>query len=310
VHSKRAFSGLATAVSSRLSWSWFAALFVIVALLVIVGEPGQPPAEASHAGGMDAMSLDMDPTGNEAAVVGSTGEGDEFDANCANGNDDDPVDDPPPGPGGTVNDGCPVLGNIESCARINENNIIDADEDSVADTLSVDVIAQGIPATNRMIAWNTDVTYDSAFLRVSAQNGTSWYLAARPGSSVFDGGDLPPGTDGAHTLTFIDAAPAPGSGHEAGSGVLARIEFESVAPGPGVIALVMPPETNVHIDETQAFFYSDTINNAMVAIDQVCPIVADIDVTAVTLSAPSSGLAGTPFNVTVDADLTNNGPKA
>ena len=68
------------------------------------------PATASHAGGADAFSIDMDPSGSPANTGSS-------------------------------------VGSIESCARVNENDTLDADEDAV-DTLNVDVVIVNIPESD------------------------------------------------------------------------------------------------------------------------------------------------------------------
>jgi hypothetical protein len=63
---------------------------------------------------MDAMSIDMDPSAAPANTATS-------------------------------------LGTLESCARINENNVLDADEEGAADTLSTDVTATNIPVGSEMV---------------------------------------------------------------------------------------------------------------------------------------------------------------
>ena len=50
------------------------------------------------------------------------------------------------------------LGSLESCARINENDILDADED-VVDGVNIDVTALGIPPYND--GGTTDPTDDT-----------------------------------------------------------------------------------------------------------------------------------------------------
>ena len=82
-----------------------------------------PPPIAPDSGGMDAMSIDMNPHGVPANTATS-------------------------------------LGSREFCARINENNILDADEDDV-DTLEIDITTGpgGIPEGSAMIGFQLDFFY-------------------------------------------------------------------------------------------------------------------------------------------------------
>ncbi|MFQ5471982.1 MAG: hypothetical protein ACE5FA_03720 [Dehalococcoidia bacterium] len=78
-----------------------------VTIYAVVGVFRQT-ADASNPGAMDAMSIDMDPAQSPANTGTS-------------------------------------IGTVQGCAQINENNQLDADEDTV-DSLTVDVVAQGIPS--------------------------------------------------------------------------------------------------------------------------------------------------------------------
>jgi hypothetical protein len=78
-------------------------LIVLVAVLIAATDSlVSPRVLASHDGGMDEMTLDMNP-GSEPANTSTS------------------------------------LGSIEFCARMNENDILDADEDGI-DALYVDVV--------------------------------------------------------------------------------------------------------------------------------------------------------------------------
>ena len=89
----------------------FAVLSVVaLSLISLVGVGALPRAQdvsAGHAGGMDAMSIDMD-SGNTPANTANT------------------------------------IGTREDCRRINENNSLDADETAV-DSIDIDVTAGGVP---------------------------------------------------------------------------------------------------------------------------------------------------------------------
>ena len=84
-------------------------VILVLAVFTIVLQPlGGPNTQASH-GGSDLFAIDMD-TSQAAANDGTS------------------------------------ISTIETCARINENDIMDADEVAV-DTLLIDVVVDNIPAT-------------------------------------------------------------------------------------------------------------------------------------------------------------------
>jgi hypothetical protein len=250
---------------------------------------------------MDAMNIDMDPSAapaNGNMVVGTAGEGDSLDPNCADAIDNAPVD-------GTVNDGCGVLGTVETCARTNFNGVTDADEDAL-NILTIDITAVNIPTANRMIAWATTLNYNPALLEVDAGNTTSWYIAARPGSGGLDASEAFPDSDGAWSGAAADTGAIPATS-EAGSGVLARLDIESIAAGPTVTPLTQT--ANAHVDTAGGSYAPDSTGNATVAIDQACPVSTDTKVTAVTTTSPaSSPVAPSTFVVSVSGTVHNNGP--
>ena len=91
----------------------------IVLAFVLVSTEASIPADASEPGGMDAMSIDMNPHAIPANTATS-------------------------------------IGSREFCARINENDLLDADEDDI-DTLEIDVTTgpQGIPESTAMLAFKS-----------------------------------------------------------------------------------------------------------------------------------------------------------
>jgi hypothetical protein len=101
--------------SSSVRLTLLAAAAIAVVVLFVAGDFVSPrPVLASHTGGADNFLIDMNATGNTATSITS----------------------------------------IELCARINENNVQDADEDGI-DTVSIDVVTgpAGVPASNRMSAY-------------------------------------------------------------------------------------------------------------------------------------------------------------
>jgi hypothetical protein len=145
-------------VRYRFRGHYLAAFFFVVsAWFVAIGEGGS--AVASH-GGMDAMFIDMDPSatpGNTATSVGST----------------------------------------ETCASVNENNTLDADEDSI-DTLAIDITAQGVPPyifpNGGIIAFVYKLNYSEANLTVQTENA-NFLLDVNPSTGLIVFSDLLPDTN-------------------------------------------------------------------------------------------------------------------
>jgi hypothetical protein len=277
---------------------------------------GGDTADAANPPSSDSFSLDMDPVGNGNETAGSAGEGDQFDALCYNGVDNDGLNDPPPGPAGVIDDGCPIIngvapaasgpapGDIQTCARIDENDILDADEDLIPDTLQVDLVADNIPTANRMIAWAAAMGYNNTLLQVSLFSGATWFVTARPGSSALDTTTAPPDTDGTFSMAVADTGPIPSSS-EAGTGVLAQIFVESVAGGPVVTPLTL--SSSAHVDTGGIGRPPDALNGALVAIDTPCPTAVDLEVdTVVTTTPASSPDSPATFIASVSGTISNN----
>jgi hypothetical protein len=194
----------------------------------------------SHAGGMDAMNIDMDPTGNTASVV-----------------------DPPPSNGHAE-----VLGSVQNCARVNENNTLDADEDA-EDTLTIDVTAVNVPASDKMIGFAFSFEFPSGSIEVASEEQT-FLLYAQAGSSLFGGlSDSLPDSASPWVATGTDGGPNPGSS-ESGSGVMDRLEINTFGGSvPGVFPLTLTG--NAHVNTAGVGKVPDVTNNAQVAVDQACP---------------------------------------
>ena len=289
-------------------------------------------AQASHAGGMDVMSIDMDPTGNviglpepssPATICSNTldNDGDGFindgcaqvgavsesGAQCANAINDDSPDD------SRVNDGCPtelpssVVTPPQTCARINENGIQDADEDNI-DTLLVDITAFNIPVSNRMIGYAFSLAFPDTAVQVATEDGSA-LLGFLPGSSLTGGlSDVVPDGTSPWTATGTDTGANPATS-ESGSGVLHRIEIESK---PAAVAGVFPLTLSghAHVDTSGTGRTPDVTNDALVAVDTTCPL-PPVDIELVSLSLTSVNPiepAGTNFALTVQATADNNGP--
>jgi hypothetical protein len=256
---------------------------VAVILLLLSADVSLPDAHASHAGGMDSMSLDMDSAATPANTATS-------------------------------------LGTREDCRRINENNTVDADEMGV-DSLAMDVTASSVPPYSNggtpgnpsddsggIIAYTYRLNYSEANLSVEAQD-TAFLLSSNSGSAVFNGGDPVPDANGDNA--FNAAVLDTGTGTpEQDSGVLDRLTLASDASATaGTYQLTLTEAA--HIDSGELTYLPDAINNAQVAIGVECPAPlgqSDISITGVSVSAPASSNPGTPFTVSATATVHNLGP--
>jgi hypothetical protein len=238
---------------------------------------------ANHTGGMDAISLDID-AGNTPANTATS------------------------------------LGTREACRRIDENNSLDADEVSV-DAIDVDVTASsilpysdsGTPGdttddTGGIRGYGYKLNYSEANLTVEGQN-PSFLLASTAGSSVFNGSDGVPdvNADDAFNSAVIDTS---ASTPEQGSGVLDRL---TIATDPGAATGVhfLTLTESIHIDGSENVVFPDAVNNGQIAVNMACPAAlqqSDIKVSSVSVTAPGTANPGTPFNVTAQATVHNNGP--
>ncbi len=203
-------------------------------------------AAASHTGGMLTMAVDVEQSGNTSSVLGSQ----------------------------------------DTCRRINENGLLDANED-VIDGLLVDTTANGInpyddnpPAgadasdEGGITAYTYTLTYSAANLTVEAQvsNIPAINILVRSGGSVTINGDQTPDDNADNTWTS-SALDTVGTTPEAGNGVLDRLTIVSEASSaPGVYNLTL--SDNAHSDAAGDFHSPDVTSGASVAIDTTCPITA------------------------------------
>jgi hypothetical protein len=191
---------------------------------------------------MDAMSVDMNTTGNTDSVVST----------------------------------------IENCAQLTLNGIQDPGESGIDqltfDVTAEGVPAfndggtPGVPAddTGGMIAYAFDLTYATGFIIQSQQTSTAGInmLQRNPGSSIFPAGDVPPDSDGAFQVSVLDT----GAGTpEEGDGILHRITIgvAGTPPVDGVYPLTMV--NNAHLDATGGAGIPLSTANGNIAVNQACP---------------------------------------
>ena len=134
-----------------------------------------------------------------------------------------------------------------------------------------------------MLTPPSGLSYNPAFLKVVG-NDVNQLLAANPGSSVQNftpDNPPPPDTDGYFHPSAYDWQPDPPvPGHsETGSGVLARITFQAIAPGTSQLTLttvkLMDPDGNAIGDTSYPFdrIFDGQIFNAEIRIGEPCPTV-------------------------------------
>jgi hypothetical protein len=277
--------------SSSVRLPLFAAAAIAGLALLVFGALAQTPGGlATHVnGGPDYVLIDMDPSGNTATSIGT----------------------------------------VQSCARVNENNIQDADEDAV-DALSIDIVTGpgGIPASNPLIAFFAMLRYPAPGVIVSAVD-LNFLAASGPGSvlPLIDLGDSVPDSDGGFVASGVDIGTGlPGNMPESGPGVLARVTLSStsfasaglhpVSIGPHGYSsegfAAVDPQNLGHMSGNEINMNGgsvpDTVVPAVVlAINTACPPPADVEVVSSTILAPSAVLEGQPFQASVSATVRQAG---
>jgi hypothetical protein len=271
------------------------ALVIVATVLMVTLENG--PAIGGGTNVAALMAIDTDPTGNGSRVSGGlgtadAGEGDQNgpgcldDGNGSNGvglGEDDDGD-------GFTDEGCPTLGTVENCARINENDMLDADEDAI-DTLFIDVVIQDIPSTNRLFGFHFELNYPNSpnSIKVSGQgiaalpDGTPanaasdsrWLLFAVPesggqGTQELDEGNETDATaDGSWEADDIDSSVLTPDATEEGDGVLKRIRIQSTETAQSGVYFLALNEA-YHLDQTNTARMPTVAAGANISIDAPC----------------------------------------
>ncbi len=209
----------------------------VLALFLGPADQGVAPAAAGHAGGMNAMSIDLNSAGN----------------------------------------GATSLGVRQACRQVFENNAQDAGEDVVdgilIDVTAAGIPAVNTNGTTTVaddsggiVSFSYQLAYSDANLTVQAQN-VSLLLAANGGSSIFNVSDTVPDGNGdnAFAATALDTGSALA---EQGSGTLARLTLLTDAgASDGAYSLAL--SANVHIDAAGTGYTPDATNNATVVVGTI-----------------------------------------
>jgi hypothetical protein len=184
-----------------------------------------------------------------------------------------------------------ALGTRETCARINENDVLDADEDLV-DGLKIDVTATDVPAyddngtpsreddSGGITFFQYELYYSLENLTVADHeydNPAVHLLQRNPGSVLTNGGDTTP-DDNSDDYWYALVSDEPSERHiatsapEDGSGVLGRLTLatEPAAVG-GVYPLTIYALNDGYGDAVGHVYDAQTIENAFVAVNTACP---------------------------------------
>jgi hypothetical protein len=223
----------------------------------------------------DAFRIDMDP----GTIAAPTNMVPESGGQCGNATDDDADV--------VADDGCdpwnqggvdPLgmgFGTIQTCARINENGITDADEESI-DTAIINIVADNIPQDHPMFAFAFTLSYDATRLRVTEKQMTGstppthQMINAFPGSAGLDASDIPPDKDGAFSAAVADVtADVPSS--EYGDGSLGRLNLQSLDTATSANTVQLTLTAAVHQEPlTGTFRTPDALGGATLALNTAC----------------------------------------
>ncbi|UCH86426.1 MAG: hypothetical protein JSU97_07830, partial [Dehalococcoidia bacterium] len=143
------------------------------------------------------------------------------------------------------------LGSIEACISVATDDIFDID------IFITDVVD--------LLAWAMYLEHNDSVIDITNIN-VQMFQAANPSSNVMD---LSNGTPG---MAYISAVELEAGAEDSGSGVLARITIQAIAPGVSPANLVLPElrdKDNLPIGDDDADGYFDgSVFNALIAVDQ------------------------------------------
>ena len=146
------------------------------------------------------------------------------------------------------------LGSIESCIPMATN-----------DTFEIDIFITDVVD---LVGWSASFSYDGSAVNVTAAN-VHMFQAANAGSSIINFSDAVPDSDGSY---FVGAADLGAGAEDSGTGVLARLTLQAVAPGVSSADLAwleLKGENDVPIGDNDADGYFDgSVFNALIAVDQ------------------------------------------
>jgi hypothetical protein len=166
------------------------------------------------------------------------------------------------------------ISTVETCARLNDNGITDADEDAV-DTIDVDVVVEDIPPGPNwpngglgMKAFSYLLDYPGPAANLQLASANNSLLMTASSAAVLDLSDVAPETDGTY---FADITKTIGPVPEDGDGTFSSFTFDNGngALTPGVYALDL--QYVLLIDDNGDAWPPLVEQDAQVAIGTLCP---------------------------------------
>jgi hypothetical protein len=187
------------------------------------------------------------------------------------------------------------LGSIEPCKSFvaAANQVFD-----------IDVVVDSTPA---MAAFGFDLIYNPAVLKVTALNVNLLLNSTPPAGAILHFTDATPDADGDFQVGEADL----GGGLDGGAGVLARITMQVVGVGVSTLDISQDPNFlgNPYVNNSFGNPYSiGAVHNGEVRVGSACATATDVKLISTHVTAPASATVNTPFNVTIDAVVHNNGP--
>jgi hypothetical protein len=162
------------------------------------------------------------------------------------------------------------LGVIDECIQV-----------ARGDQFEVDIFVRDV---TDLLAWSAYLEVDPAIVQI-VDRDVDLFQATGEGSNVFDGSEQTPDTDGLYTLSAVDTADP--LSPESGSGVLARVTLEALAPGVSPLALphrdidndgstnqgpfLRNADAEAIGDDNDDSYFDGDVEDARVSVDMACP---------------------------------------
>jgi hypothetical protein len=220
-----------------------------------------------------------------------------------------------------------TIGVIQDCAELS----------LVGDTLTFDLVIQGVDAATRIAGYQIDIDYDPSVIQINSVIDADAAGSTAPNdvtmiSRVASGGGpgfitlsefVEPGMrvddDGSFTVAAVDGtlSPVPSDNHEDGEGVLARITIEAV--GTGLSDLTIPGPLGGTDGASDLMIIAgagpfagnpiaiDALSNAAVSVDTPCKPPPSPAVPGTDTPLPDTPGAGTSEPGTSDAETPQPG---
>jgi hypothetical protein len=199
--------------------------------------PVLTPASAAP---VSRLAIDVNTAGN--GFQAKVGTGEKVSVQCDGADNDGD---------GSVDDGCPTLGTVQTCVETTNGS-----------SLNIDVIVDAVPLERPLTAFQYHLSYNPGVVRVTAQND-SFLLAGDSGSyaGTFQPGTLPD-TDGVFRASAWDTAGS--ASRETGAGVLSRVTLQATGSGVSSLSLgniLLLDDTNTDIPRSNTLGATIVVDN-------------------------------------------------